>query len=146
MPCVLWRRHYAQHATAKANPENWSEASKRSHEYEAKPTSYFDEYYWCKYCGAPSIFRGEDQKIEYEIRKTRIYWKPTLCSSCTETLKSIRVELSEFLSRWEAEHTTLSLDREFLERWLRKLEEFVRLTKRDHGSIQMIQNLLTRLP
>ena len=129
-----------------ANPENWSEASKRSTEYEAKPTSYFDEYYWCKYCGAPCVFRGEDQKIEYEIKQTRIYWKPTLCGACTEALKTIKAELSELLSRWEAEHTALSRDKKFLEGWLRKHEELARLTQRDHGGIQRVQNLLARMP
>jgi hypothetical protein len=145
MPCALRRRHYVQHSSTAANPDHWSEASKRSRNYDDRRTRYFDEYFWCKCCGAAAVFRAEEQQVEYEVRKTRIYWKPTLCKPWTELRQSIKAELSEIMSRWKTERETLSRDRMFLESWLRKLEDLSRLTKHTDGRIAMIQQLLARL-
>lgn len=81
--CKLKWRHASAHRRRLANQEEWSEASKRSRSYEPNiEIFYFDEYYWCEHCGAPSVFTAAQQKHEFEVLKKYIHRHRKLCDPC----------------------------------------------------------------
>lgn len=81
--CRLKWRHSSANRRLLVNQEGWSEASKRSRSYEPNiEMFYFDEYYWCENCGAPSVFTAAQQKHEFEVKKKYIHRRRKLCDPC----------------------------------------------------------------
>ena len=89
IPCHLKRRHNSNRVSTNANPDAWSDESKKSRTYTAGETAaYFDEYYWCEECGTPCVFSGTDQKEAYEVQKRYIFQIRKLCSACWDKKRS----------------------------------------------------------
>ena len=66
-----------------SNPDAWSAQSKRSRGYEPGVTGhYYDEYYWCRKCGAPAVFSAAEQKYRYEVLQRHICQTRILCNPC----------------------------------------------------------------
>jgi hypothetical protein len=83
LACALRRRHQSSRPGAVGCMDDWSEASRRSRSYAPGATvSYFDEYYWCSNCGAPSVFTAVDQKHAFEVEKRYFLQRRTLCDPC----------------------------------------------------------------
>lgn len=81
--CARRWRHFADRPGAAAQPERWSEASRRSRAYEpGVPTYYFDEYYWCARCGQACVFTADQQQHAYEVEQRHIRSTRTLCDEC----------------------------------------------------------------
>lgn len=126
-----------------ADPEQWSEKSKRSISYHLV-REYTDIQYNCWRCKAPSVFTAGDQKYTFEVKKASIDQRRILCSSCWSESNQIRVLLSEFAAAWAASRNELRHDKAFLERWLEslvRLEEYVPY-KPDTAKKNILKSLL----
>lgn len=128
-----------------ADPEQWSESSKRS--YTVRPAHYEDIRFTCLRCGQTSVFTAEDQRETYEVRKAHIKVQRNLCATCFRERKQLEQRLQEYANRWQVERQTLSADRSFLEQWITLLEEHNRYGARhDAGNMRMVRSLLASLP
>jgi Probable zinc-ribbon domain len=126
-----------------ANPENWSEASKRSGTYDFPPTEYTDHKYNCTACSQPSLFTAEEQRKTYEERKAYIWQRRTLCQDCFRARLEVEAELDTVRLSWGREHEALQRDKKFLRRWVELLELHARYgARRDTGNEKMIRKLL----
>jgi hypothetical protein len=111
-----------QLSTAPADPQLWSAQSQRSVS-AAWTKDYRDIEYKCCRCGAPSVFTAQDQKYTFEVKKAPIDQRRTLCENCWRRSLEIARELGVNAERWAREKPELTKDREFLEAWLRLLEQ-----------------------
>lgn len=81
--CAGKWRHATKHSAVLADQSAWSDASKRSRSYEPDATiHYFDEFYWCERCDAPSVFTAIQQKHAYEVEKRYLFQTRKLCDGC----------------------------------------------------------------
>jgi len=89
--CAARWRHFSRSARVLADPSQWSESSKRSRSYEPSATIYYyDEFYWCRACGRPSVFSAQDQKHAFEVEKRYIHSTRVLCDPCYLARKAVR--------------------------------------------------------
>jgi Probable zinc-ribbon domain len=126
-----------------ANPEAWSESSKRSDEYRNPPSEYEDITYACWRCSEKAVFTAEAQKQAFEVRKVYVWQRRILCPSCFATRQHLKEENETFRARWNAEPNAISADRPALERWQFVLRELPRFAAReDSATIAMLTRLL----
>ena len=128
-----------------ANPEDWSDASKRSGIYDNPPSEYRDHKYNCSSCLQSAVFTAEGQKQTYEVQKAYIWQRRTLCSNCLKARLEVEAELVAIRATWDSERQSLAHDRTFLERWLQLLDRHAHYgARRDLGNEQMLHKLLGR--
>jgi hypothetical protein len=126
-----------------ANPENWSESSKRSAIYLGNVVEYQDIHYQCCHCQCMAVFPAEAQRESFEVRKNYIWQRRNLCEECFKIRVQLEGEVKEFQRRWKVERPTLERDRAALTRWLQLLEELPRYDARlNGGQIRMLEKLL----
>lgn len=126
-----------------ANPDEWSESSKRSYIFDSPPSEYRDHLYKCWTCGQPSIFSAEAQRETYEVRKAYIWQRRVLCEDCFQMREQIENGLKACAEAWISNRATLNADKQFLRRWLTLLEDHVHYGGRiDVGNTDMLRRLL----
>lgn len=105
-----------------ANPANWSPQSQRS--VSAEWTKEYTSFrYNCWRCRASALFSAEDQRYTYEVKKAPIDQNRILCEDCWRRSNQIAAELSKFEQDWAESKQALQLDKAFLERGARLLDE-----------------------
>ena len=126
-----------------ANPEDWSEASKRSGIYSCNVMEYRDIRYQCRHCQCMTVFPAEAQRESLEVRKNYYWQHRKLCEECFKVRVQFESEVKEFQRRWKVERPTLERDRAVLTRWLQLLEELPRYgAPMNGGQIRMLEKLL----
>ena len=81
--CAMKWPHESRAFAVAADPEQWSDKSKRSRSYHKGATiCYYDEYYWCAKCGAACVFTAAEQKHRYESLKRYIFQRRKYCDAC----------------------------------------------------------------
>lgn len=126
-----------------ANPENWSEASKRSQVYYCNVVEYQDIYYLCCHCQCMATFSAEAQRESFEVRKNYFWQRRKLCEECFKVRVQFECEVKECQRRWKVERPALERDRAVLTRWLQLLEELPRYgAPQNGGQIRMLDKLL----
>jgi hypothetical protein len=126
-----------------ADPEQWSEKSKRSISYHLT-REYTDIEYACWRCKTPSNFTAEDQKYTFEVKKASVDQRRILCSTCWSESNEIRRLLEHCESEWASSKKQLQYKNDFLKRWLEllvRLEEYVPY-KADVAKTNMLRKLL----
>jgi hypothetical protein len=130
-------------AAAPADPNQWSEQSKRSAAYHFK-YRYVDAPYKCWRCGAACLFTAQDQKYTFEVKKASIHRRRTFCSACWSESHRLRAALSEHDARWVFDKSNLRSDNKFLTEWLELLACWQAFApyKQDIAKINMLRKLL----
>lgn len=126
-----------------ADPEQWSEKSKRSVAYHFR-TAYEDIAYTCSRCKVACTFTAEDQKYTFEVKKASIDQRRHLCGACWSESHRLRALLVECESSWGESKKLLQQDAGFLTRWLDLLKalEACEPGKRDTAKKNMLAKLL----
>ena len=106
--------------SAPADPEQWSDKSKRSVAY-GFIRHYTDRPYKCWRCQAECVFTAQDQKYTYEVKKASIDQRRSLCAPCWSESHRIRNMLLECEEQWAESKAKLQDDRSFLTHWLELL-------------------------
>jgi len=109
-------------STVPANPANWSPQSQRSvsAEWTKEYTSF---HYNCWRCRTSALFSAEDQRYTYEVKKAPIDQNRILCQDCWRRSNQIAAGLSKAEQEWAESKQSLQLDKVFLDRWARLLDE-----------------------
>ncbi len=111
------------------NPDNWSEASKRSMIYTFHKENvgikkiYEDIPYTCLKCQQPALFSAEAQREAFEVRKAYFCQQRALCEECFLVRIRLEGEIKEFQRRWKEERRVIERDRPALMHWLHLLEK-----------------------
>lgn len=135
-----------QQLTVPADPHMWSEQSQRSVSADWT-TEYRDIKYHCWRCKAAAVFTAQDQKYTFEVKKAPIDQRRTLCENCWRTSLEIQRQLGTHAERWALEKDHLMKDSQFLNDWLRLLEELETYVayRPDTARKSMLQNLLNEV-
>ena len=126
-----------------ADPEQWSEKSKKSIAFGLR-REYKDKPYNCWYCQAASIFTAQDKKYTFEVQKASIDQHRVLCQVCWFESNRIRASLHNCKDQWSQSKVQLQADEKFLVRWLGllvALEKYVPY-KPDTAKKNMLSKLL----
>lgn len=129
--------------TVAADPDQWSEQSKRSAAYHCK-RQYVDQPYKCWRCGAACLFTAQDQKYTFEVKKAGINQRRNFCAACWSESHRLRAALLEHDARWASDKRNLQSDHKFLTEWLDLLtcwQEFAPY-KQDVAKKNMLRKLL----
>lgn len=126
-----------------ADPEQWSEQSKRSVAYDFRK-EYKDIAYNCVRCAAACVFTAQDQKYTFEVKKASIDQRRHLCAPCWDESHRLRALKLECESLWAESKKQLQQDVGFLTRWLDLLNtlEAYQPGKRDTARKNMLAKLL----
>jgi len=129
-----------------ADPDKWSEQSKRSEAYVLW-TAYKDIAYQCRHCGRDAVFTGAEQKHAFEVRQVYVWQRRTLCSPCWEAARAIDAQLRACEARWADARDMLRTDGEFLAGWLALMKQKDKYAPgRANTAVQsMLQTLIDRL-
>ena len=133
--------------TVAANPDLWSDESKRSYSFHYGAT-YTDIPYQCRHCRADCVFTAQDQQYTYEVKKASINERRFLCEPCWLESHRIREALRGCEASWAQSKPALKTDREFLIRWLellQRLETYVPY-RADTAKKAMLAKLLANTP
>lgn len=126
-----------------SNPDDWSEASKRSVAYSFDPQPYLDKAYLCLRCSAPDVFTAEDQKHTFEVRKANISQQRSLCVTCHREWFHLDREVREYRRQWATDRRGLHRDLKFLRHWLVVLEALAGYNSNvDRANIVMLRRLV----
>ena len=129
----------------RADPNQWSEKSKRSVSFELGfIKEYTDIDYKCWRCGRRSVFTAEEQKYTYEVKKAYIHQKRILCSNCWKESNEITNQLDACEKRWKESKTELKHEQEFLSEWLELVIKHEKYVPCEHDAAKknMLQKLL----
>jgi hypothetical protein len=105
-----------------ADPEQWSDSSRKSVAYEFGRDEYADIHYLCWRCGVPAVYSAEDQRIDYEVLKAYISQRRYLCTDCWQQRRALEKRIEEHNARWKTDKRNLERDTKFLREWLEDLE------------------------
>jgi hypothetical protein len=126
-----------------ADPSQWSESSKRSYSFVARPTFYEDIPYNCWRCGKASVFGAKDQKEAFEVKKAYIWQRRMLCQECWRQEQEIASDLRQCQTRWDGDKKEAASDNDFLKNWLRLLELHPEYgARKNSAAINMLRKLL----
>lgn len=127
-----------------ANPEQWSEQSKRSVAYDFR-NEYEDIAYNCVRCEAACVFTAEEQKHTFEVKKASIHQRRYLCASCWAESHRLKAALLECESSWMESKKRLERDVGFLTRWMDLLKtlEAYEPGKQDTARKNMLTKLIS---
>lgn len=108
-----------------ANPEKWSDESKRSLSYVLfAPEGYADRNYRCYRCGKSAVFSAADQKYTYEVKKAYIHQRRKLCPDCWKPYQVIKHDIKVCEEQWVASKESLKNNADFLAHWLNLLLKY----------------------
>lgn len=124
----------------------WSEKSKQSLDYEFASDFYEDKPFKCWRCGRDAVYKAEQQKYEYEVKKAYVWQQHILCEECFLARRRLEVENGNLVVRWQCEKQALKRDMDALRHWLEVLEELPRYSvRRDSARIRMLQKLISNV-
>ena len=126
-----------------ADPNQWSKQSKHSVAFQFK-RKYVDKSYKCWRCGITCIFKAQDQKYTFEVKKASINQRRKFCNACWRESHKLRAALSEHDMRWAVDKLALRSNREFLNEWLDLLARWNEFApyRQDVAKINMLHGLL----
>ncbi|CAH0535399.1 hypothetical protein VST7929_02972 [Vibrio stylophorae] len=124
------------------NKDSYSEESKRSIGHEFLGSEYKDIEYVC-ICGKRDVFKAEEQKEDYEVRKEYMWARRVLCRSCWRECRKLKFELTE-MEKWYSENKNVALQSpEFLKSWLKALQRYPGFGKKaDTARIEFLKKAL----
>lgn len=126
-----------------ADPEKWSDSSKRSMAYEFGRDEYVDIHYLCFRCGVRAIYPACDQRIDYEVLGVYIARRRILCEACWNQRVATEERIHICESKWKAGSQNCRSDEGFLNAWLSDLEALPFYAgKRNRAHIAMLRRLL----
>ena len=130
--------------SVQADPQRWSEQSKRSVAYEFR-TDYEDIAYTCVGCQVACVFPAEEQKHAFEVKKASIHQRRCLCAPCWAEAHRLRAALLECESSWMESKKRLERDVGFLTRWLALLTRLENYEpgKQDTAKKDMLTKLIS---
>ena len=132
-----------QHTAVAADPNQWSEQSKRSVAFHFKQ-KYVDKPYECWRCGVACVFTACDQKYTFEVKKAIIDQRRKFCAACWSACHRLHAVLAEHDGRWVADKSNLRHNSAFLCAWLDLLVRFKQFEphKQDVAKMNMLRGLL----
>jgi len=107
----------------------WSEESKRSYAFEYENGYYENMNYQCIKCTRSCVFTAEEQKETYEVKKSYIWQRRTLCKRCFKELQTLKKLNQEFEARWSKEEKLSRSDATYLKNWLNVINELPKYGK-----------------
>lgn len=125
-----------------ADPQQWSESSKKSLVYSFASDEYADIHYLCRRCGAAAVYPAEDQRLDYEVLKAYIWQRRNLCPKCWHESKAIAKQVRACEEKWGESKESLKKDAAFLSNWLQLLISYEAYGARPNSAIK---NMLERL-
>ncbi|RDH41441.1 zinc-ribbon domain containing protein [Zooshikella ganghwensis] len=119
----------------KVEHDKYSQSSKQSYGFEIKKRCeyYADIHYKCRNCGKAAIYPALEQKKAYESRKEHICSTRVLCADCWSDKQALKKSLATFEEKYASNKEAALSDREFLERWLAKLNSYNHYTHKPNS-------------
>ena len=112
----------AKRTRVPADPEKWSESSKKSLAYELfAPDEYSDIHFLCWRCAKATVYPAEDQRLDYETLKAYIDQRRILCPECWKQSQTIANDIRVCEVKWSASKKSLRNNAGFLSQWLQLL-------------------------
>ena len=125
------------------DPEQWSDASKRSVAYDLPPRPYRDKAYRCCRCETPDVFTAAEQRHDFEVRKVSICAQRVLCRACHAERARLDQTARDHRRRWAIGRSELRGDAEFIRGRLAVLEALPAYGgEPDRANIVMLNRLL----